>query len=162
MNRMQSQVTDFHRKGSQVIGKTITIRDKELRMKLIKEEAKELLDAIEVDDIIEMIDGACDLIYVVMGTMVSAGIDLQPYYEEVQRSNMAKVDGPGLPIRDENGKISKPPGWIAPDIKGLFEKDMKLPACPKCSANSPMFITRSSRDNAFFCRECEIVFSRPA
>jgi predicted HAD superfamily Cof-like phosphohydrolase len=95
--------------------------DHELRVKLIAEESKEIIDAIEANDLIAAIDGACDLIYVVLGTMIAAGIDLEAFYAEVHRSNMAKVGGP---VR-EDGKILKPAGWTPPDLVSVLAKQIE-------------------------------------
>ena len=60
-----------------------------------------------------------DIIYIVCGTAASYGIPLNKVFDEVHRSNMAKlVDG--KPIRREDGKILKPEGWTAPDIKKVL------------------------------------------
>lgn len=72
-------------------------------------------------DLIEVIDGLCDTIVVSYGTAESIGIDLEPFYDEVMRTNMAKKDGP----IDANGKRLKPPGWTPPDIRGVLAKVME-------------------------------------
>jgi phosphoribosyl-ATP pyrophosphohydrolase len=117
MNKMQEQVEAFHRKFGHVIGTKPAISRPELRVKLIREEAKETCDAIEVGDLIEAIDGICDLLYVTIGTAVEFGIDIQPFFDEVHRSNMAKEGGG----KDADGKTLKPSGWAPPDIKGTLE-----------------------------------------
>jgi predicted HAD superfamily Cof-like phosphohydrolase len=113
-NIMQTQVTEFHKKFGHVIGTTPQISRPELRIKLIRDEAKETCDAIEAGDLVEAIDGICDLLYVAIGTAIEFGVDIQPFFDEVHRSNMAK-DGGG---KDALGKTLKPPGWTPPDIVG--------------------------------------------
>ena len=62
-------------------------------------------------DLLETIDGLCDLIYVICGTAVAAGVDLDPHYAEVQKANMMKLLGP----KRADGKQLKPEGWKPPD-----------------------------------------------
>ena len=112
MNRFQKQVEEFHRKFGHVIGKTPAISRPELRVKLIKEEAKETCDAIERGDLVEAVDGLCDLLYVTLGAAVEFGIDIEPIFDEVHRTNMLKEGGGTR----SDGKTLKPPGWVAPDI----------------------------------------------
>jgi NTP pyrophosphatase (non-canonical NTP hydrolase) len=99
-------------------GTWISEKSRELCIKLIKEEYKELMDAIEANDFIEMIDGAADLIFVILWLMVKTGIPLEEFWEEVCRTNMAKLHGP---LHPETGKQMKPPGWEPPRIKEFFE-----------------------------------------
>lgn len=110
MNKMQQQLTEFHDK---VIP---AVRDPKLRCNLILEEAHELCEALLEDDAVDIIDGLCDLIYVTLGTAVAYGIDLEPYFDEVHRTNMLKANGP---IR-EDGKKLKPPNWQPPRIDEML------------------------------------------
>lgn len=64
-------------------------------------------------DLEKLLDGALDLIVVVLGTLAAAGIDPHEAWAEVHRTNMAKGDGP---VR-EDGKRLKPEGWEPPDIR---------------------------------------------
>lgn len=114
---VQRDVADFHRV---VVGipdsTTPQVRRPELRAALIEEEARETVDAIRSGDLVEAIDGMCDLLCVVYGTAAEFGVDLAPFWDEVHRTNMAKAGGP---VR-EDGKRLKPPGWAPPDIAGLL------------------------------------------
>ena len=121
VNRMQSQVESFHAKFNQrVLADSAIpgIHRPLLRVALIEEESKETCDAIEAGDLIGAIDGLCDLIYVALGTAIEFGIDLEPFFDEVHRSNMAKVVG----SMRADGKILKPDGWMPPDIAGILER----------------------------------------
>jgi predicted HAD superfamily Cof-like phosphohydrolase len=69
-------------------------------------------------DLVEVIDGLCDTIVVCYGTAESIGIDLEPFMDEVMRTNMAKVGGPV----NEHGKRLKPPGWQPPNIAGILAR----------------------------------------
>ncbi len=86
---------------------------RELWGKLIIEEVSELLHGMDKDNLVEMANGGADAIVVILGTMVNAGIDMRPIWDEVHRTNMLKVDGP---IR-EDGKRLKPEGWKPPEIE---------------------------------------------
>jgi hypothetical protein len=51
----------------------------ELRISLIEEEEKEYLAGIAANNRLEMLDGVCDLIYVIAGTAVVCGIKPEPF-----------------------------------------------------------------------------------
>lgn len=118
INEWQQDVADFHLALDIPVGDTPAIRRPELRAALIEEEAKETVEAIRCGDLVEAIDGLCDLIVVACGAAVEFGIDLAPFWDEVHRTNMAKKDGP---IR-EDGKRLKPPGWTPPNIAGMLQE----------------------------------------
>src|SRR3712207_9578951 len=65
----------------------------DLRVRLIEEEAAEFAKAVQDGDMVEMIDALCDLLYVTYGAAVDLGVDLEPFFAEVHRSNLAKVGG---------------------------------------------------------------------
>lgn len=88
---MQGDVEEFHRAMGHTVGETPAVRDEKLRINLITEEYKELLKALAKDNLLETIDGVCDLVYVALGTLVAAGVPIDPFWREVHRSNMAKL-----------------------------------------------------------------------
>lgn len=93
--------------------------ERRLRTELLREEYFEYLESEEKNDLVNLAKELADIIYIVCGTAVSYGIPLDKVFEEVHRSNMAKlVDG--KPIRREDGKILKPKGWTPPDIKKIL------------------------------------------
>jgi predicted HAD superfamily Cof-like phosphohydrolase len=117
MHSVQRDVSDFHRVVVGIDDPDMpAIRRPELRAELIREEAHETVDAIEAGDLIGAIDGLCDLLCVVYGAAAEFGVDLEPFWDEVHRTNMAKAGGP---LRAD-GKRLKPPGWTAPDIAGVL------------------------------------------
>lgn len=65
----------------------------ELRINLIEEELKELKEAIQENDLVEVIDAFCDLQYVLSGAILEFGAAarFKSFFDEVQRSNMSKV-----------------------------------------------------------------------
>lgn len=101
----------------------VTDRLRVLRRMLLAEEIDEYyLAEYEDNDLAEVIDGLLDIIVVAWGTVLAyVGPDkARRAAAEVARSNLAKVLGEGLPIKDENGKVCKPPDWTPPDIAGAI------------------------------------------
>lgn len=95
----------------------------DLALDLIGEEINELDDSISLDlPLSETADAIVDSIYVLIGLGLRMGIPLQAVWDEVQRSNMAKVVD-GVVVRDlESNKVLKPAGWRAPDVAGVLER----------------------------------------
>jgi predicted HAD superfamily Cof-like phosphohydrolase len=96
----------------------------ELRHKLMAEELKEFKEAYENNDLIEVADALTDLAYVLFGSVLEFGLQdkFEALFEEVQRSNMSKLDENGRPIKREDGKILKGPNFFLPDLKGIIEQ----------------------------------------
>tara|TARA_R100000664_G_C2735901_1_gene125364 strand:+ start:642 stop:1037 length:396 start_codon:yes stop_codon:yes gene_type:complete len=93
-----------------------------LGMLLLEEELAEFYKALAEKDIIGIADGLTDLLYVVYGIGHSFGIDLDPLFTEVHKSNMSKLDDEGKPIYRKDGKILKGPSYKPPDIEGVLRK----------------------------------------
>ncbi len=87
-----------------------------LRIDLIKEELEELTDAIKKKDLLEVADALTDILYVTYGAGHAFGIDLDKCFEEVQNSNMSKLDKNGKPIYNDAGKVMKGPNYFKPDL----------------------------------------------
>ena len=124
MNKEQSSVLEFHKAFDQYIGKFPTVDIPQdvinLRIELIEEELQELKDGIEEHDIIKIADALADLKYVVDGAGIAFGIDLEPIFAEVHRSNMTKVGG----HKREDGKWIKPNDYEPPDILGVIAEQI--------------------------------------
>jgi predicted HAD superfamily Cof-like phosphohydrolase len=88
-----------------------------LRLKLIKEELEELEQALNDKNLLEVADALTDILYVTYGAGHSFGINLDACFEEVQRSNMSKLDEDGKPIYNEYGKVMKGPNFSKPNLK---------------------------------------------
>ena len=88
----------------------------ELRISLINEELEELKKAIEDNDIVEVADALTDILYVAYGAGHAFGINLDKCFNEVQESNMSKLDSDGKPIYNESGKVMKGPNYFKPDL----------------------------------------------
>ena len=104
--------------GQEVKNKPAFSTDKinKLRLDLIKEELSELTDAMNNKDLLEVADALTDILYVTYGAGHAFGIDLDKCFDEVQNSNMSKLDENGKPIYDENGKVMKGPNYFKPDL----------------------------------------------
>ena len=87
-----------------------------LRIDLIKEELEELTEAMENKDLLEVADALTDILYVTYGAGHAFGIDLDKCFDEVQNSNMSKLDENGKPIYNEAGKVMKGPNYFKPDL----------------------------------------------
>ena len=88
-----------------------------LRLDLIKEELNELEEAIKNNDLLEVADALTDILYVTYGAGHAFGIDLDGCFDEVQKSNMSKLDENGKPIYNANGKVLKGPNYFEPNLK---------------------------------------------
>ena len=141
MNSQQAMVRQFHHAFGSTIGRYPQIRDRELAVKLIMEEAAEtaaalgftvgvivmdeeeqpifedVKDGYEEPNFEEAIDGLADLLYVTYGAAIRFGIDIEPFFAEVHAANMAKQGG----TTRADGKIIKPEGWKPPNIKALLD-----------------------------------------
>jgi predicted HAD superfamily Cof-like phosphohydrolase len=107
MSDEQAMVEAFHRTFDILVHPSPTLvdeRTRELRIKLIQEEFEELKEALAQGDLQSISKEMADLLYVVYGTAVSYGIDMDPVFREVHRSNMSKVGG----YKREDGKWVKP------------------------------------------------------
>ena len=87
-----------------------------LRVSLIKEELDELIEAMSKKDLVEVADALTDILYVTYGAGHAFGINLDDCFEEVQNSNMSKLDENGKPIYNESGKVMKGPNYFKPDL----------------------------------------------
>jgi len=121
----------------------------ELRVNLIEEELKELQEAIEGNDLVEVADALCDIQYVLSGAILEFGLGdkFKLLFDEVQRSNMSKTcktkeeaqatqkhyketkntdshivekNGEFLVYRNEDKKVLKSVNYSPADIKGML------------------------------------------
>ena len=85
---------------------------------LITEEYSELKDAIEQNDRVEQLDALVDILVVTMGAIRTGGFDGEGAWKEVMDTNFAKIDPDTGKVRKrEDGKVLKPEGWKAPELK---------------------------------------------
>ena len=104
--------------GQEVKNKPSLSTDKinQLRLSLIKEELNELSEAMDKKDLVEVADALTDILYVTYGAGHAFGINLDKCFDEVQNSNMSKLDEDGTPIYNENGKVMKGPKYFKPNF----------------------------------------------
>ena len=94
-----------------------------LRYNLMKEENEEYLEAAKNKDIIEIADALGDQLYILCGTILKHGLQdkIEEVFEEIQRSNMSKLDADGKPIYREDGKVLKSELYFRPNIQKILE-----------------------------------------
>ena len=92
-----------------------------LRISLINEELEEFKEAIRNNDLKEAADALTDILYVTYGAGHAFGINLDKCFDEVQRSNMSKLDDDGKPIYNESGKVMKGPKYFKPDLSKFLK-----------------------------------------
>jgi len=126
MEAMQNAVKEFHQKfgcltpGQPTIPNAATLL---LRIRLLSEELSEFIEEASRGDLVGMADALGDLLYVTLGTGLSLGIDLEPVFQEIHRSNMTKS-----PHRDMGGKVTKGPEYQPPDIQAILLDQLKAVA----------------------------------
>jgi predicted HAD superfamily Cof-like phosphohydrolase len=95
----------------------------ELRYNLMKEENEEYLEAVENNDIVEIADALGDMLYILCGTILEHGLQnkIEEVFDEIQRSNMSKLDADGKPIYREDGKVMKGPNYFKPNFSAILK-----------------------------------------
>ena len=109
--------------GQEVKSKPDFATDKinELRVNLIVEELEELKAAIKNKDLKETVDALTDILYVTYGAGHAVGVDLDKCFDEVQKSNMSKLDEYGKPIYNDSGKVMKGPNYFKPNLSKFLK-----------------------------------------
>ena len=104
---------------------SLSAKDIELRFNLMKEENEEYLEAATNNDIVEIADALGDQLYILCGTILRHGLQhkIVEVFEEIQRSNMSKLDEFGMPIYREDGKVLKSNLYFKPDINKILESN---------------------------------------
>ncbi|MCT8338491.1 nucleoside triphosphate pyrophosphohydrolase family protein [Flavobacteriaceae bacterium TK19130] len=94
-----------------------------LRYKLMREENEEYLEAANNNDLVEVADALGDMLYILCGTILEHGMQykIEEVFEEIQRSNMSKLDNDGKPIYREDGKVLKGPNYFKPNISEILK-----------------------------------------
>jgi hypothetical protein len=96
----------------------------------LREEVKELEDALLDRDLEGVVDGATDVLYLGVGIFTKLGLDrlVPACWAEVHRSNMEKVKGP-YGAKPHAHDIIKPEGWVGPRLGEVLRET--LPELPK-------------------------------
>lgn len=95
-----------------------------LRYNLMKEENEEYLEAANNNDLTEVADALGDMLYILCGTIIEHGMQhkIEEVFDEIQSSNMSKLDKDGKPIYREDGKVLKGPNYFKPNISAILKK----------------------------------------
>ena len=93
----------------------------QLRCDLIKEELNELEHAMKTKNLKEVADALTDILYVTYGAGHAFGIDLDKCFDEVQQSNMSKLDDHGKPIYNDSGKVMRGPKYFKPELSKFIK-----------------------------------------
>ena len=128
MKKIIKHVEDFHDAFGIVnnYSPTTVLSEEEimLRFNLMKEENEEYLEAAKNKDIVEIADALGDQLYILCGTILKHGLQhkIEEVFEEIQCSNMSKLDDNGQPIFREDGKILKSDRYFKPNIKTVLDR----------------------------------------
>jgi len=126
LNDAIEKVREFHDafgiKNAEAPTAQLSKSDILLRYKLMREENEEYLEAAEQGDLVEIADALGDMLYILCGTILSHGLEgkIAEVFEEIQRSNMSKLDKDGKPIYREDGKVLKSDLYSRPDLAAIL------------------------------------------
>lgn len=103
----------------------LTAAEVQLRYALMKEENDEYLEAAKNGDLVEVADALGDQLYILCGTILRHGLQdkITAVFEEIQRSNMSKLDASGNPIYRADGKVLKSDLYFKPNIAQILNND---------------------------------------
>ena len=89
----------------------------------MQEENDEYLDACKQGELVEVADALGDQLYILCGTILKHGLQhkIEEVFDEIQRSNMSKLDANGKPLFRDDGKILKGENYFKPNIKEILE-----------------------------------------
>lgn len=95
-----------------------------LRFDLMAEENEEYLEAAKENNLVEVADALGDMLYILCGTILEHGMQhkIEAVFNEIQLSNMSKLDENGKPIYREDGKVLKGPNYFKPNITKVLKK----------------------------------------
>jgi predicted HAD superfamily Cof-like phosphohydrolase len=98
----------------------------DLRVRLLREEVQEFVDAAQACDIVAVADALADIVYVAYGAAISYGIDLDAVVTEVHRANMSKLDEAGRPVLRADGKVLKSGRYRRPEVGHVLGEQLPL------------------------------------
>lgn len=122
LNSVKTFHTAFEIGYSQIPKADIGENKKMLRFNLMKEENEEYLEAVQNNDLVEIADALGDMLYILCGTIIEHGLQdkMEAVFDEIQRSNMSKLDENGKPIYREDGKVMKSSNYFKPDFTKIL------------------------------------------
>lgn len=129
-----------------------------LRVRLITEEVAETIKAMSTGNMVEILDGLVDTVYVIVGAAISYGLGdvFMEAFAEVHKNNMSKLGPDGKPIIDSGGKIIKPERYKPVDLKPLLEKAEKSDS-PKQKGHKACKSCASYRNSCWPLSDLDIV-----
>jgi predicted HAD superfamily Cof-like phosphohydrolase len=136
MTNEQTMVEAFHSRFDilvRTVPTELNEETKQLRIRLIQEEFEEVKEAISTGDLSAVAKELADLLYVTYGTAVSYGIDMEPVFQEVHRSNLSKVGG----YKRADGKWVKPPTYSPADIDPILVAQRERLLASSLSTHDP-------------------------
>ncbi|MFZ1805481.1 MAG: MazG nucleotide pyrophosphohydrolase domain-containing protein [Nitrospira sp.] len=143
MTDEQAMVEAFHRKF-EIVAQTapmdVSEETKHLRVRLIQEEFDELKEAMASGNLAAVAKEMADLLYVTYGTAVSYGIDMEPVFQEVHRSNLSKIGG----YKRADGKWVKPPTYSPAKIEPILEVQREQLPAERLSVHDAAGVSQSS------------------
>ena len=127
IRKMAQQVRSFQKASGQVVNKKPTdleVKEVQLRYDLMREENIEYQDAGLSKNKVEVLDACVDQLYILLGTINAHGLQdlIGPAFELVHKNNMTKVGPDGKVLRNPDGKILKPQGFVPVDLTTLFKQ----------------------------------------
>lgn len=104
-------------------GIELSEEEMKLRFDLMKEENEEYLEAARNGDLVEVADALGDMLYILCGTILKHGLEgkISEVFEEIQKSNMSKLDKNGEPIYRADGKVLKSELYFKPNIAAILD-----------------------------------------
>jgi predicted HAD superfamily Cof-like phosphohydrolase len=131
MKKQLEQLLEFQRAYNSTRNSKPTLISEDdyvLRYKLGKEELIEYFDACKDGDLIEVADALADQLYILLGTMISHGMQdvIEDIFDEVHRSNMSKLGPDGKPLYREDGKVLKGPNYSPPNVSKYLSDNGQL------------------------------------
>tara|TARA_R110000772_G_scaffold57747_6_gene130675 strand:- start:1037 stop:1420 length:384 start_codon:yes stop_codon:yes gene_type:complete len=126
MKKYTDAVSEFHKTFKVEQNESPTLISEEdwiLRHKLMKEENQEYIDACATNDLVEVADALGDQLYILCGTILKHGMQhkIGEIFDEIQKSNLSKLDEQGNPIFRSDGKILKGVNYFEPNIKNILD-----------------------------------------
>jgi phosphoribosyl-ATP pyrophosphohydrolase len=127
LKKMLREVAMFQLATGQRVSDAPALSDERLedllRFSLMKEENIEYLTACQEDDLVEVLDACVDMMYVLCGTINHHGLQdvFNESFKRVHDNNMTKVGPDGKVVRNSEGKILKPEGFVPVDLSDLIQ-----------------------------------------
>ena len=70
----------------------------------------------------KFLDALGDMLYILCGTIIAHGMQgkIEEVFDEIQKSNMSKLDNDGNPIYRDDGKVMKGPNYFKPNFSKIL------------------------------------------